>query len=395
MKIAIVGDPHYGASYNFGKIDPETQLNFRLLDYVNTFNNLVEEFEKRNVELMVITGDIFETRHPTSAQLNAFSKCINNAISRGIQVVIVAGNHDQQRTIATTTVDIFNHLNIPGVSVYTGFDIHDFNGFKLALLSYKDRRMTREKTTEEAIKNIQSQISKLSTQVSDPKIVIGHFMIGKPVAGTNPDSFSINELILPLASFSGFDAVIMGHVHKHMILSHNPFMAYVGSMERNSFGEKDHNKVSFVLDTDNMKKVEIIPNKVRSLLEIALDYTDDNKEYGQKIMDKMLLDINKFDMRYGMEDSIIKFMAKVSKDDMYYISQEMAKNQILNKKVKSIFSIEIKADSSRQLRNKKINEDTSGKKAITSYIRQLIEPENIKNKLIKCAHSIIEEVEGK
>jgi len=48
-----------------------------------------------------------------------------------------------------------------------------------------------------------------------------------------------------------------------------------------------------------------------------------------------------------------------------------------------------------KLRNKEITEDVSGKKAMASFIKTLVEPEETKKKLIKFANNIIEEVEGK
>ena len=82
-KIAIIGDCHFGAGYNMGNIDPKTQLNTRLLDFSNTFNKIVDRFSKKNVKTIILTGDIFETRHPTSAQLSAFSTCAQRANEPG------------------------------------------------------------------------------------------------------------------------------------------------------------------------------------------------------------------------------------------------------------------------------------------------------------------------
>ncbi len=50
MKIGIIGDTHFGAGYNMGKLDPKTQLNTRLLDFSNTFNTVIDEFIKRGVK---------------------------------------------------------------------------------------------------------------------------------------------------------------------------------------------------------------------------------------------------------------------------------------------------------------------------------------------------------
>ena len=402
MKIGIIGDIHFGAGYNLGKTDPKTQLNSRLLDFINTFNSIIDEFVKRDVQMIVLTGDIFETRHPTSAQLNAFSKCAQRAINKDLEVVIVVGNHDQQRTISTTTVDIFNSLETPGISIYGNFGVHtvkDEHGHNVnfILMPYRDRRMIGAKTTSEAIEIIRNKVNVLCTNLQSPKIAVGHFMVDKSITGENPDSFSINELILPLNMFSNFDTTIMGHVHKHMVLSEDsPTIVYSGSMEKVSFGEKHHSKVSLILDTNNIGDVDILPSKTsRSLHEKKFDYTDGEKVFKHQITDKIILDIEKFNMRWNLANAIVKFVVKVKKNDLYYVNQEKIGEYILSKKVRHLMPMQVSSVNSRKLRNKKITEDVTGKKAMITFIRQLIEPEQIKRKLIKAANSVIEEVEGK
>lgn len=400
MKIGIIGDTHFGAGYNLGKLDQDTQLNSRLLDFANTFDSIVNEFMKREVKIVVITGDIFETRHPTSAQLNAFSKCIQHAINNNLEVVVVVGNHDQQRTISTTTVDIFNSLKTPGISIYSNFGVHEVkdefgNNVNFILMPYRDRRMTGAKINSDAINEIKEELNELCKDLDSPKIAVGHFMMDKSITGENPDSFSINELILPLNIFDDFDVTIMGHVHKHAILSKNPLIMYSGSMEKISFGEKHHIKVTIILDTNNILNPEIIKTKIRNLYEMNFNYTEGEKYFKNQITDRIILDIKKFNMRWNLDGAIVKLIVKVKENDFYFVNQEKIREYILSKKVKHLSTIEISSVKFRKLRNKNITENVGGKKAMASFIKGLIEPEEIKRKLIKFANSVIEEVEGK
>lgn len=399
MKIGIIGDTHFGAGYNLGKIDPYTQLNTRLLDFANTFNNIIDKFEQRNVKVVILTGDIFETRHPSSAQINMFSKCLQRAINKKMEIIMVVGNHDQQRNISTTTIDIFNYLEIPGVKVYSNFDLHTVkdinNSINIILMPYRDRKMIGTKDNNDAVLEIQKEIDKLLLNAVGPKIVVGHFMIEKPIIGENPDSFSMNELILPLDMFKNIDAVVMGHVHKHSIVSRSPVVIYSGSMEKVGFGEKHHSKVSIVLDTNNINKFEIINSKVRELHEMNFDYSEGEEYFKQQITDKILLDIEKFHMKYNLKESISRLIIKIKDDDLHFINHAKIKEKILEKKVKYMCPSQISTVSVRQLRSKEITENVSGKMAMAAFIKTLIEPEEVKNKLIKGANTIIEEVEGK
>jgi DNA repair protein SbcD/Mre11 len=400
MKIGILGDVHCGAGITIGKTDPETQLNSRLLDFVDTFNTIIDNFVEKEVSTVVITGDIYDTRHPTSAQLNIFSKCLRRAVSKGITILMVVGNHDQQRTISTTTIDIYDSLQLDDIMSFPNMAVHTIkDGNKdihLIMMPYRDRKMVDgAQTNLEAIDKIKKEIALLTSDLLGTKIVIGHFMIDKAITGETSEVFSINELVLPLDTFAGFDAIIMGHVHKSAILSKHPLTMYVGSMEKISFGEKDHTKISIILDTDNISNTEIIKTKTRNLLEMNFDYTNGDKYYKNQITDQIVADIDNFNDIYDLSDSITKLVVKVKEDDMYYVDQERIKQYILGKNVNYLSPMQITTMSSRKLRDKDITESMDSKKAMASFIKNANETETTKKKLLKFATAIIEEVEGK
>lgn len=395
--IAIIGDSHFGASYNMGSIDPKTQLNTRLLDFSKTFDGIIDKLDKKNVKTVVLTGDIFETRHPTSAQLNIFSKCIQRAIKLGMEIVINVGNHDQQRNISTTTIDVFAALQLPFLHIYQDIAIHKTDKADIILMPYRDRRMLEAKTNSEAIEIIKNTLEEVSKQSNKKKIVVGHFMLEKSPEGIDPDSFSLNELVLPIDMFKNFDAVIMGHIHKHEIISHkNPVIMYSGSMEKVSFGEKDHRKVSIIIDPNNIEKFEIMKTNVRNLFEINLDYSEEKKLFQDTINDKIMEDIDSFNRDMSIKRSILKVVIKVKENDLYYVDQQLIRNYVLSKGIKYCTGIHVTSINTRQLRNSAINETLSGKKAFAVYIDGLKhESDSMKKSLLKKADEIIEEVEVK
>jgi len=405
MKMGIIGDTHFGAGFNLGKIDPESQLNTRLLDFSDTFNRIIDNFLQRGVKLVILTGDIFETRHPTSAQLNVFSRCLTRAVNKGLEIIIVVGNHDQQRTISTTTLDVFHSLELDNVSVYSEMGLHtttDTNGKKvhLFLMPYRDRRMLSADSNSDAIDMIDEELQALRARTLSEdeehcRIIVGHYMMGKPGEFTDPDAFSINELMIPLSMFEGFDATIMGHVHQHEVVSRDPVIIYSGSMEKVSFGEKLHKKVAIVLDTDDIQNFEIIRSKVRALYEMSFDYTESKKFYKQDITDKIIEDIENYSKTHNVSNAIVKFSAMVKDNDLYYVNQNRIRSQILSKGVNYLSSVQIASVATRQLRNKEITEDLAGKKAMNSFINGLLEPDNMKSRLLKCAMKVMEEVDGK
>lgn len=393
--ISILGDLHYGSGFNMGCIDPKTQLNTRLLDFSNTFDNIIDTFAKKNVKTVVLCGDIFETRHPTSAQLNIFSKCIQRAANYGMKIIVNIGNHDQQRSISTTTVDAFGTLNLPFLKIYQEMGVYKTDDTNIILMPYRDRRMMNASSNSEALDLIKDEFNSITKNLTGNKIVVGHFMLEKSPDGFDPDMFSLNELVLPLDMFQDCDIVIMGHIHKHEIITMDkPIIIYSGSMDKVSFGEKDHQKVSIILDPNNLKNVEIIKTKVRNLFEINLDYTDNKNAFKEKINNKITQDIDEFDKKQSIKDSIVKITVRVKENDLYYVKQPEIKDHILSKDVKYCAGVHVGSISTRQLRDSSINETLSGKKAFASYLNNLsCESESMKKKILKRAEEIIEEVE--
>jgi DNA repair exonuclease SbcCD nuclease subunit len=397
--IGVIGDTHMGAGYNMGNIDPKTQLNTRLLDFSNTFDQIIDTFSKRNVKTIILTGDIFETRHPTSAQLNAFSKCIRRAINLGMEIIISVGNHDQQRNISTTTVDVFEALKLPFLKIYQEISVHKTGDLNIILMPYRDRRMMNASSNSEAIEMLKDELNNITESLTGKKVVVGHFMLEKSPEGFDPDMFSLNELILPMDMFKQCDVVIMGHIHKYEMVSsslNNPTIIYSGSMDRVTFGEKDHKKVSLILDPKDIHNVEVIESNVRNLFEINLDYVDKKNSFKEEINNIIMSGIDDFNKNYPIKNSIVKIIIRVKENDLYYVKQPLIKEYVLSRGVKYCASIQVTSINTRQLRNSTINETQSGKKAFASYLNGIkCESEAMKKKLLKCAEEIIEEVEVK
>jgi DNA repair exonuclease SbcCD nuclease subunit len=240
--------------------------------------------------------------------------------------------------------------------------------------------------------------NQLSEHISSGKrnVIVGHFMLEQSITGEDPDSFSINELILPIKMFECADVVVMGHVHKHMVLSKsNPLAIYTGSMDRVSFGEKHHSKSSIILDTDNLLEAVIIDNDVRAMAEIEIDLAAHDKEYKTQINNKIVSEIERFAKKTDLKDVIVKLLVKIKDNDAYYINNDKVKEFIYSKQVYSLPSLQILPISHRQLRNKDITETVDSKQAIESFINGLGESDLTKGKLIKMAKYIIEEVNNK
>lgn len=397
MKIGVCGDNHIGTGYGMGNIDPKTQLNTRLIDFSNTFNQIIDKFAEKGVKAVILTGDVFETRHPSAAQLSIFSKCVHKIIDLDMELIINVGNHDQLRNISTTTLDVFSSLELPSLKVYKNMGVYKIKNTNIILMPYRDRRMVGSKSNSEAVEVLKDELNSVLKTLTGNKVVIGHFMLEKSPEGYNLDSFSLNELMLPIDMFKNCDVVIMGHIHKHEIIStSDPMIIYSGSMDKVSFGEKDHQKVSLILNSENINNVEVIKTNVRNLFEINLDYIDEKNSFKEEVNDKIISDIDNFNKGNLIKNSIVRVIVRVKENDLYYVKQPLIKDYILSKGVKCCTGIQVTSINTRQLRNSTINETLSGKKAFASYLDGIsCESAGMKKKILKRAEEIIEEVETK
>lgn len=399
MKIGFCGDPHMGGSQGLGRIDFDTQLNSRLLDFSITFNGIIDKFVERGVKVGVLLGDSYDVKNPPPAVVNVFSKCLMRAVNNGMRMLLLVGNHDQQRAISTTSVDIYNSLNMNNIISFPEFSVYtlkeDGEEVHLVMMPYRDKNMFPGAfLPEQAIEMMRKDIQGLTANLKGKKIAVPHFMIGRTITGETSEIFSINELVLPINIFDGFDATIGGHVHKHEVIQKEPLIMYAGSMDKISFGEKDHTKVSIIFDTKT-NEVEIIPSPVRELYEMNFDYSTGDKEYKAQINDKIIADIEEYAKEKSIEDTIVKLVIKLKENDSYHVNQERLREFILSKKVNHLVPIQISTVSTRNLRNKEITEDTDSKTAMGKFIKALSETDTMKKKLLKAAEEIIEKVDGK
>ncbi len=102
---------------NYAKLDPETGLSTRLLDFFNTFDFIVETAFKEDADAVIFAGDAYKTRDPNPTQQRGFGERIAK-LAKKIPVILVVGNHDTPNAEGkANTLDIYSALEIENVWV--------------------------------------------------------------------------------------------------------------------------------------------------------------------------------------------------------------------------------------------------------------------------------------
>jgi len=393
MKLVVLGDLHLGGGYSLGKIDSHSQLNTRLIDHSNTFDFVVDYLVEHGIRHLAITGDIYQDRRPEASQTAIFSDKLARLTELGIHTHIVAGNHDIVRAHKATTIDKFKLLRLPMVHIYN--DIESYccpDGINMVFLPYRTRQMLQCWSNEDAVLFLQKRFAHELQQMDNdnPVILIGHLTLQDARShGTQLEEHAVFDIIMPLSSFEGFDAVIMGHIHQFQVLSDGPLIAHIGSMERTDFGESKQPKMFAVLDSDRDNlSWEFVQLPVKPLCDLVIDKSSEGPD---GIMESIKQYIQSYDAKYPLVNSIIRVEVTVNESAAHAVdTAEIFKFLRDNMSVSSCVGVHAVAISKRQLRDSTITEKADPKSALNKWIELNVDNKDMKEEMRKAGYKIID-----
>ncbi|MDE2956933.1 MAG: exonuclease SbcCD subunit D [Bacteroidota bacterium] len=269
MKILHCADIHFGVG-TYGRIDPKTGLNTRLLDFKRSFQFLVSEGIRENIDAFLFCGDAFHTSNPTPTQQREFTECLLPLADHGIPIIMITGNHDHPVAHGkASSIDIFRHLK--GVThVFRRADravIETKSGpLQLIAMPWPVRslllygRQWQEKSAADLPAYIEqlytSRIASYAKELdpSLPTVLAGHFTVQGAVLGQSESTRMIQhepKFTTSALTVEPIDYVALGHIHHHQNLAPTTDsvpVVYSSSIERVSFKEQGNPK-GFVLVT--------------------------------------------------------------------------------------------------------------------------------------------------
>ena len=268
MKLLHFSDVHIGVE-NYGSIDETTGLNSRLTDFLAAFDQVVDFAISSEVDVVLFAGDAYKSRDPTQTHQREFAKRIARLSDAKIPTFLLLGNHDMPNVISrATALDIFNTLKVPNIVIgdrLTTYQLETKNGtLQIIALpwirrsSFLAREETRNLSIEQINEEIQVRITNLISKeieqldVNIPAVLVGHVSLNTAVTSSEKSMLLGRDPIIMqsvLANIS-LDYVALGHIHKHQILSKQPYVVYSGSLERVDFGEENDHKGFCVIDID-------------------------------------------------------------------------------------------------------------------------------------------------
>ncbi len=296
IRILHLGDLHIGME-NYGRIDPATGLNGRVMDFLRQLGRVVDHALENEVDLVLFAGDAYKTRDPNSTYRREFARRIKRLADAGIPVVLLVGNHDlptQERR--ASSVEIFRTLDVPNVLVAGRDHLHRLttrrgDAIQVATVPYpiRQRLLAREEHREKTIAELDSLVQRLvaeniqalAAQVdpSLPAVLLGHFSVSEAKLGSERTVMLGRDVVVLKSVLADptWDYIALGHIHRHQELNggQHPPIVYCGSLERIDFGEEKEAKGFVVAEVQRGRaEWQFHPVAARPFVTIRADVRD-------------------------------------------------------------------------------------------------------------------------
>lgn len=268
MRVLHFSDLHIGVE-NYGRVDPQTGLSTRLLDFLSALDELVEYALSQDVDMVLLAGDAYKGRDPSQTHQREFARRLARLSSAGVPVFMLVGNHDLPQAVGrATAIEIFRTLEVPDLYVGDGLRTYTVPTRKgplqivalpwprrSGLLGREESRgMTIDQVREEIEGRLTAGVANLVEELdpSIPSVLAGHVTINGATTGTERSMMlgQDHALFASAVHRPELDYVALGHIHKHQVLRDNPMVVYSGSLQRVDFSEEEDTKGFCVVDLD-------------------------------------------------------------------------------------------------------------------------------------------------
>lgn len=273
MKILHTADWHIGKKLH------KHDLN---LDFEKFVEWLVQLVQSEKIEVLLISGDVFDLANPSSEARSAYYKALVHLSRLRCQIIITGGNHDSP-AVLNAPRELLQSLNIHIVGNLTPEIAETLIPLKnkegkvemvVAAIPYlraPDLRSPDEEIGyENRVEATRQGIARIFKEAADscrkvfpeiPAIAMGHLF----AAGVSTSESEREIQIGNEASFeaSGFDShfryIALGHIHRPQQVKASMPVFYSGSPLPLSFSEREDKKRVLVLDTEkmNVRSIEI------------------------------------------------------------------------------------------------------------------------------------------
>lgn len=276
MKILHTGDWHLGKRlFKISRL-PEQQLFLKWLE---------NEIIQKDIEVLVISGDIFDTPSPQADATRLFFDFLHQISSNTkCHILVIAGNHDsgayieapkqllQDKKISLCGKIKGNDLDQISIGPATFTMLPFFRAYEV--LSMANQLEIETETEEEKIlKTLETLFSRACKNKEQKHFLIAHHLFGNMdqiEMGGSEQVITLSGLpSIPLSILDGhFDYLALGHIHKkHTVKTSSPMIRYPGAPMAFRFSENEKKSYTLIeLDQNSFNTSEVIIPSFRKII---------------------------------------------------------------------------------------------------------------------------------
>ncbi len=274
-------------------------------EQVEFLNWLVQSIIEKEVEILIIAGDIFDTPMPPTYALKGLFNFYKNLESIDClkKIFVIGGNHDSGKLIETPIPLLNEKFHILGrpthhlletniqegdeskswadkhkitLPLETGINLNFglFPFFRSSDILLPELRNADELSPDKILlESIKAWLEAWKVSENDYNILIGHHLFGSFFESGSEQGVGLSGLAsIPLSIFDNWDLLCLGHIHRPQCLrKERPLAYYSGSPIPMRFSEKEMKSVLLYDLDEKVKKIEtqILPIPCfRALLQI-------------------------------------------------------------------------------------------------------------------------------
>jgi len=282
MKVLHFADLHLGVE-SYGRIDPASGLSSRLIDFLASFDQVIDYTLENKIDLVLFCGDAYKSREPSQTQQREFARRIKRLSESGIPVFLLIGNHDLPNAVGrATATEIFDTLAVENVYVSNRPDIYHIptNSGTIQIVSLPWLRrsvlLSKEETKNLNFEQVNQKLQQVLTNIiatmaakldpAIPAILAAHVWVTGAHVGSESMMTIGQEHVLLSGNIAhpSFDYIALGHLHRHQVVAENPPVVYAGSLGQQDFGDEGDEKGFYL--------VEIEPEGLNGKRQVAFEF---------------------------------------------------------------------------------------------------------------------------
>ena len=243
MKFMHLADAHLDSPFQGLSFLPSNEFKNIKQSTQKSFTKAIDTALDRNVDLVLIAGDTFDSAHPSPQSQLFFSREIQRLTDKKIQVVMILGNHDYLNPdeMLLPQTPYFKLLGSnEEVEEFESKTKEDFP-YTVVGFSYQHNHIETDKISEFPKKG-------------------DNFTIGLMHAGTKTTT-NYQNVYAPFTTAEikdlNYNYFALGHIHLRQTLSKDPLIVYSGNLQGRHINEQGSKGVYIGTVDETTKKVSL------------------------------------------------------------------------------------------------------------------------------------------